>query len=560
MAKIESGDFTLKKILVTQGDSYYQIPNYQRPYQWDEEQCEQLLEDLFLSYETDKESDYFCGSLVLIRNSDNANVYDIVDGQQRLSTFILLAKVLLCLYNADLNDENKEYLQESLNDRHGAKKERLSFSLGFNSKEDFHDALKQIDNTEINDYKNNPYLRNAIFLKNYLSEQEIKDINNFVAWLYNKVVFIKIDCPNTDMALKIFNILNARGLPLSALDIFKAELLRQTKEDEQQEFVFKWNRLYQKCSENDLEIEKLFSLYLMYLNPVTSREKMDKRLATWFNKLNKTPLEYLGGVEKFLNAYLDILEMQDKYIYLLSYVVANSWHVILCACLLHHEKQLDELKELLVKLYYQDWIAGRTKTKSEQTCCNIIKALKNTKDLSEIKNIVIEYLNSNKVTQHFKENLKDPKLYEKLHDRKNSWLKPVLILVEYFISDNPNPNYIKMNSELHIEHVLPQNPKPLSQWIIDFNETDRERYTHSLANLTLLRSKKNKEVLNRDFKEKKEIYRGKTITLNNKKTFSVMTCYDIARYDVCGYEEWTPKTIQERERKLINIIESVLKF
>lgn len=58
------------------------------------ENCEKLLDDLLSSYECYKESDYFCGSLVLIAISEDskAKTYDIVDGQQRLSTFILLAK------------------------------------------------------------------------------------------------------------------------------------------------------------------------------------------------------------------------------------------------------------------------------------------------------------------------------------------------------------------------------------------------------------------------------------------------------------------------------------
>ncbi|GAA8372194.1 hypothetical protein HpNP24_10390 [Helicobacter pylori] len=90
---------------------------------------------------------------------------------------------------------------------------------------------------------------------------------------------------------------------MNATDIFKGELLKHAKEHEQEEFVSRWNDLSQKCSDNDLKIETLFSWYLTYLNPVTSKEKTEKGLVTWFNKLNKTPLEYLKGVEDFYNAY-----------------------------------------------------------------------------------------------------------------------------------------------------------------------------------------------------------------------------------------------------------------
>ncbi|GHS23194.1 hypothetical protein VN1154_01920 [Helicobacter pylori] len=570
--EIKGKDYPLKDILATALVSYYQIPDYQRPYQWTEKNCEKLLDDLFSSYEYYKESGYFCGSLVLIViNTDsetNAETYGIVDGQQRLSTFILLAKVLATLYSERLAEESKDYLQESLNGRYG-KKDRLNFNaIGFNSKKDFQYALTSFNDAPVGNNKNN-YLENAICLKNYLRKKEIEDINDFIEWLYFKVVFITITCPDADKALRIFNVLNARDLALSATDIFKGELLKHAKEHEQEEFVSRWNALSQKCSDNDLKIETLFSWYLTYLNPVTSKEKMEKRLVTWFKNLNKTPLEYLKGVEDFYNAYCEVLEMQDRYAHLLSYKDDDYLCVILCTSLLHRysDQDIEALKELLVKFYYQDWVAGKTRSTREQTCCNIINALKEKKSVEDIASIVKKYLDEKNITQDFKRNLRDDHLYEK-HKKasKNSWLKPILILVNYFMSDNANPAYIKMDDDLHVERILPQNPDLSSQWAKDFSEEERELYTHSLANLTLLGGKKNTKALkealsqasNQDFKEKKEIYMGKTITLDNKKTFKVMTCYDMTKNDVYRYTEWTPKSLEKREKDLMSIIESVL--
>ncbi|GAA8587836.1 DUF262 domain-containing protein [Helicobacter pylori] len=568
MAKIESKDSHLRDIL--KDELYYQIPIYQRPYQWTEENCEKLLDDLFFNYEDDRESDYFCGSLVLIAISEDskAKTYDVVDGQQRLSTFILLAKVLATLYSERLTEESKDYLQESLNGRYG-KKDRLNFNaIGFNSKKDFQYALTSFNDAPVSNNKNN-YLKNAVCLKNYLRKKEIEDINDFIEWLYFKVVFITITCPDADKALRIFNVLNARGLALNATDIFKGELLKHAKEHEQEEFVSRWNALSQKCSDNDLKIETLFSWYLKYLNPVTSKEKMEKRLVTWFKNLNKTPLEYLKGVEDFYNAYCEVLEMQDRHAHLLSYKDDDDLYVILCTSLLHRysDQEIENLKELLVKFYYQDWVAGKTGPTRSQTCCNIINALKEKKNIDDIISIVKKYLDEKNITQDFKRNLQDSNLYTKFYftgksGKKNSWLKPILILVNYFMSDNANPAYIKMDNDLHVERILPQNPDPSSQWVKDFSEKEREHHTHSLANLTLLGGKKNtkalKQALNQDFKEKKEIYMGKPITLDNKKTFKVMDCYDMTKNDVCRYTEWMPKSLEKREKELIEIIESVL--
>ncbi len=392
MAEMKPDKKSLKKILVVGNDTYYQIPIYQRPYQWGEEQCKELLNDLFENYEDHREDDYFCGSLVFIQ-PDKDNKTDIVDGQQRLSTFILLAKVLATLYSERLDPIIQEYLQESWSDRHedGEKKKRkrLDFDLvGFSAKKDFQNALDFFDDLDASKGENsksnapskgkNSYLKNAICLKNYLEKKEIADINDFIQWLYLKVNFITITCSDTDMALRIFNVLNARGLPLHATDIFKGELLKKlTEEKEQEELATRWENLRQKCLDNGFAMETLFSQHLTYLHPVTSGKNMEERLADQFENLNKTPLEYLKSVEDFYNAYCEVLEMQDRHAYLLSYKDDDYLCVILCASLLHRysDQDIEALKELLVKFYYQHWVAEQKEPK-KQTNCNIINALK----------------------------------------------------------------------------------------------------------------------------------------------------------------------------------------
>ncbi|MFP6222819.1 DUF262 domain-containing protein [Helicobacter pylori] len=583
MAKIESEDSYLQDIL--KDKLYYQIPIYQRPYQWTEENCEKLLDDLFFNYEDDREGDYFCGSLVLVKSDPRSKteIYDIVDGQQRLSTFILLAKVLATLYSERLDptkSKSQEYLQESWSDRHEhkgkKKKKRLDFDLvGSSAKKDFQDALDFFDDLDASKGENsksngsskskNNYLKNAICLKDYLEKKEIEDIDDFIEWLYCNVVFVTITCPDADKALRIFNVLNARGLPLHATDIFKGELLKKlTEEKEQEELATRWEDLCQKCLDNGFDMETLFSQYLVYFYAKTSREKMDKSLNTQFDELQKSPLEYLDGVEDFYNAYCEVLEMQDRYAYLLSYVASDYWRVILCASLLHHynNQDIEALKELLVKFCYQHWIAGRTKSQINQTCCNIINALKEKKSVENIASIVKKYFKDKNITQRFKENLQDSNLYTKFYfagksPKKNSWLKPILILVEYFMSDDPRPKRIEKN-DFHVEHILPQKPDPSSRWVKDFSKEERECYTHSLANLTLLGGTKNSQASNLDFKDKKKIYMGEENKLNKKKTPRVMTCYKMTIDIAHKYTEWTPKSLEKRKEELIKIIESVL--
>ncbi len=196
---------------------------------------------------------------------------------------------------------------------------------------------------------------------------------------------------------------------------------------------------------------------------------MEERLADQFERLNKTPLEYLKSVEDFYNAYCEVLEMQDRHAHLLSYLASDFWRIILCTSILHNysQSEIEALKELLVKFYYQNWVAEQKEPK-KQTNCNIINALKEKKNIDDIISIVKQYLDENKITQNFREKLKDDHLYEK-HKKssKNSWLRPILILVEYFMSDEPKPKRIQTN-DFHVERILPQNPDPSSQWVKDF--------------------------------------------------------------------------------------------
>ncbi|GAA9913380.1 hypothetical protein VN0823_01050 [Helicobacter pylori] len=104
----------------------------------------------------------------------------------------------------------------------------------------------------------------------------------------------------------------------------------------------------------------------------------------------------------------------------------------------------------------------------------------------------------------------------------------------------------------------PKNPLSQASGRRTLAKEERERYTHSLANLTLLGGKKNAQASNLDFKDKKKIYMGEEIRLNKKKTSRVMTCYKMTIDIAHHYTEWTPKSLEKREKDLMSIIESVL--
>ncbi|EGK7506915.1 DUF262 domain-containing protein, partial [Campylobacter lari] len=96
---------------------FYQIPDYQRPYSWDKENLSDLIDDLFNAYINSKDENYFCGSLVLVNNEKDQR-FDIIDGQQRMTTFIILSCVFKALYWEQINDKAKDFILKSIQDRY----------------------------------------------------------------------------------------------------------------------------------------------------------------------------------------------------------------------------------------------------------------------------------------------------------------------------------------------------------------------------------------------------------------------------------------------------------
>lgn len=83
---MEAGERTISRILTEQ--IRYEIPPYQRPYSWEKGNVEQLLEDVWDAYEAN-DAEYFIGSLITIEREKDA-LYEVVDGQQRLTTLNLI--------------------------------------------------------------------------------------------------------------------------------------------------------------------------------------------------------------------------------------------------------------------------------------------------------------------------------------------------------------------------------------------------------------------------------------------------------------------------------------
>ncbi|UOS49867.1 DUF262 domain-containing protein [Helicobacter pylori] len=561
MAKVEVELKKLHKILVD-SDYLYQVPDYQRPYVWDKDHLGALIDDLVGSYTNNKEDQYFCGSIVIAENQKDKR-WDVVDGQQRLTSFIILACTILRLYKHSLGQESEDFIKESIYDRHDEKQERLKFLTAQNYNNIFENTVlnhlefeDNIKKSELNKkFEENTYLRNAYYFKELLNESvengSISDIDDFVKWFYEHIVLTRIICFEQDSAMQIFQVLNDRGQPLSPIDILKSNLMQEIKQDSEKrkDFITTWDKLVEACKSIegiDIDLEDFFNMYLEYADPSASKKRADKGLKKVFKDSKKDACEFIYGVNAFMKSYTDLLKKQDRYIYLLRYLPSRYWASILTTALYVKYPDFDALKKLLVSYYYQIWIAGGTIMRIKQTSINIIKNVKSNKGIKTIQELILNNTDSHNTFDQYHYNLWDnSSVYP------SNWVRPVLALANYFMVDEEKPNFIVMDAETQVEHVLPQKPKRGSQWDADFDKEKKEEWVNNIANLTLLKRKKNAQALNGDFDEKRKIYGG-------KDTSKVISCYDITKELYRDYEKWDEKSLQKRYDFLYGIITPIL--
>ncbi|MFT2678604.1 DUF262 domain-containing protein [Helicobacter pylori] len=561
MAKVEVELKKLHQILVD-SEYFYQVPDYQHPYVWDKDHLGALIDDLVGSYTNNKEDEYFCGSIVIAENQKD-NRWDVVDGQQRLTSFIILACTILKLYKHSLGQKSEAFIKESIYDRYDKERERLKFLTAQNYNNIFENTVlnhlefeDNIKKSELNKkFEENTYLRNAYYFKELLNESvengSISDIDDFVKWFYEHIVLTKIICFDQDSAMQIFQVLNDRGQPLSPIDILKSNLIQEIKQDSEKrkDFITTWDKLVEACKSIegiDIDLEDFFNMYLEYADSSASKKRADKGLKKVFKDSKKDTCEFIYGVSAFMKSYTDLLKKQDRYIYLLRYLPSRYWASILTTALYVKYPDFDALKKLLVSYYYQTWIAGGTITRIKPTSIKIIKNVKSNKGIKTIQELVLHNIDSYNTFDQYLYNL-----WYSSSVYPSKWVHPVLALANYFMVDEEKPHFIVMDAETQVEHILPQKPKEGSQWDADFDKEKKEEWVNNIANLTLLKRKKNAQALNGDFDEKRKIYGG-------KDTSKVISCYDITKELYRDYEKWDEKSLQERYDFLYGVITPIL--
>lgn len=265
----------------------YSIPEYQRPYSWGFDECYMLYLDLIEAFENNE--DYFLGNIILARSSDleTQSKLDVIDGQQRLTSLLLILRVLnmfypehkgpdKCLWLESLESDEKFIRVESKIIELSEEKNNLKKAFEYTEEHLESKRNEIVKNAEI-DIKKLDAISTDNFYKNIITfyslfyhyfenlESDSTPTSRFINFLINKVSMLPIELQGsnkdeaTEKALKIFETINNRGLNLSDADIFKSKLFILVAE--KSEFASLWNELIEKTESLDTTINDLFRYY-----------------------------------------------------------------------------------------------------------------------------------------------------------------------------------------------------------------------------------------------------------------------------------------------------------
>lgn len=538
MENIEAKKKELKELLSR--EYFFRVPEYQRPYSWDQEHFTDLIQDLI---DAKKDQEYFLGTIV-VHKKDGVN--DVVDGQQRLTTIMIL---LACLRDMIDDKDFKLSIQEKI-----IQKENIvdgipeKVRIEVKDREIFNELIITENGTKTQKEGESlaePQWRYVtaikIFnekLKNF-SQENLRDFTKFIS---QKCILVYLSTNTFEDAFRLFIIVNDRGKQLRRIDILKASNISPTviKSD-----VVR-NSLSQKWEEWEKNLGgETFEQVIFLLRLLLIGEKSQYDLLVEFEeRIFKKGLVSKG--EKFIDVVCDYASMYndlfEDYSYFdtnpnkiriigLLYIMnnefkSNEWKAVLLLYLKKFkQKEIETLLSMLEMKYLEGWISGSSTDVRIVAAGNIIKAINTAKKTADVFTSDSLKVDKDKMLHQ---------LGDEIYGKQ--YCKYILLRLELLASENDVEKKIKAKS---IEHVLPQTPKGDSKWLNDFTLEERKFWLNRLANLVLLSKSKNSSASNYEFNEKKNKYLREKVS-------------DYPRsIEILGIAEWTPEQLQTRQNLLL---------
>ena len=507
----------------------YIIPDYQRPYAWDEDSCQTLWDDIFSfaipdndATKFDGNDEYFLGSIVTFENDKKQQ--EVIDGQQRLTTFMLLLRAFYDRFTKMQDQGSKDFSERIASciwktDEMGKPdKDHLkidSVVATDKDKEEFLSILRTgiVTNDQTSRYANNF----RFFLKKV--DEFINSFPTFAknlpARILNNCILMPIEAESQDTALRIFSTLNDRGLPLSDSDIFKAQFYqyyKQKSEDDRDEFIKDWKKLEETCEKifhpiTGTPMDDLFTRYMYFIRAKRDNNKSSttESLRRFYERDKYSVLkqddtfENLKDLAQFWEDITDqnrerFSEEVLKKLFILNYAPNSMWNYFISVYYLANRTEDGKLDDEDFKMFLDRTIAFIWGYAIIHPGVNALR----TPIFAEMLNIV----NLNEVTfSDFKFDKEQTRSAILIYDFKNG--RPITkSMLALRMMLNKEQSYPKLSQQFDIEHIYPrkrqENEKGLSN----------NRQIDLLGNKSLLEKRINIRASDYRFEDKIKYYQG----------------------------------------------------
>lgn len=529
------------------------IPDYQRPYSWGTEHTLQLLDDLEAALDGETDEPYFLGSVILVKGDASPRA-EVIDGQQRLTTLSILFAVLRDLTsNADLALELHRRVIEPGEIMAGTK-ERPRLTLRKRDADFFTthvqtkgavDTLITLGDAHLPTDAQCAIRDNAKAINARLKDWPEQQRQELATMLGTRTFLVVVSTPDLNSAHRIFSVMNARGLDLTAADIFKSKVIGDIDEARAGTYADCWEQ-----EEQDLGREAFVELF-GHIRMIVARERPRRELLLEFD--DQVLSKYLpGGGQEFVDEVL--IPFSDAYEHLTTqnypaqgaWAPVNDWLAVLMQidnadwrppalwAMKHHSNQPEFVAEFLRRLERLAASMLIRRVYATPRATRYAELLKQLEDGYGVDAPAFSLTPSEKAATTL---LLQGDVY--LFNRVRKY---VVLRLDDVLANVPGVSY--QHKMITVEHVLPQNPAPDSSWTKDFSDDERALWTHRLANLVLLNRAKNSEAQRFDFEEKKRRYFKSSTGV---ATFALTT-------QVLNYDTWTPAVLEARQDQLVNVL------
>ncbi len=584
----------------------YQIPKYQREYSWGKKECTTLFNDI-----VENQIGYFLGSIICVKISSSCSFDDekittlqLIDGQQRMTSLSLLLLALYSKieeYKSEFNrqqDTNFRNLEQMLVYITPDEKyvPRLIPQVQNNNKDDYFKLLynaKLYDKDTNISHKGNRRITYAFKLFQELIEKIVEEESDndkkeitILFNLFDKIndsTIVAIEVADNKKAYMLFESLNNRGLPLSAIDLIKNNLISLSDDPNNPNVAEKcynqWEHMLGYLTDNYGIRERFFRQYYnAFRDEINANDKSENKKYYFGNLATKSTILEIYEVlmEKNYQSLLDDLEAKAKIyailinnsqeevekemkkaLYNLEHIQGAPCYLLLLYIFNYAEKFKLSIKDLIEIINYlvsffvrrniTDYPATRNLNKLFMDCIDIVKKYEGAELIAELK-LFLKHNSSSNDT--FEEKLRGNVYINNVDNTRFllSYYEMKFETSEIFVEP-----YRKENGKYvwTIEHIFPEGDNIPIYWINMIANGDKslaekylEEYAHTFGNLTL--TGYNPNLSNLSFEEKKNKQdkqkEGKYIGFKNKLALN---------NDVVSEEKWTIDCIKKRTEKFV---------